>query len=48
MTKNDHAGKRTVSVFELPTPNASNRDAFPLIFGGVLGLIVSAIAIYIR
>ena len=48
MTRTDPAEKPTLSVFELPTPNASARDAFPLIFGGVLGLIVSTIAIYLR
>ena len=48
MTKSDQAGKPIMSVFELPTSNVSKSDALALVYGGVLGVIVSAIAICIR
>lgn len=48
MTKSDQVAKPIMSVFELPTSDVSKRDALALIYGGVLGFIVSAIAICIR
>jgi hypothetical protein len=48
MTKSDQAEKPIMSVFELPTSSVSTRDALALVYGGVLGVIVSAIAICVR
>ena len=48
MTKDHHVAKPGMSVFELPVPNISTRDALALICGGSLGIIASSIAIYLR